>query len=92
MARDFSIHYEKMGHSPPQKKQIKRQLTQEQRYLQAEIGISVYWQITYTLLKQWKEEYAPKQMEDVWHPLFNGKHWKEYQKQSTCWIHHYQAH
>ena len=36
LARDFSIHYENMGHSPPQRKQIKRQLTQEQRYLQAE--------------------------------------------------------
>lgn len=31
LARDFSIHYENMGHSPPQRKQIKRQLTQEQR-------------------------------------------------------------
>ena len=30
LARDFSIHYENMGHSPPQRKQIKRQLTQEQ--------------------------------------------------------------
>ena len=36
LARDFSIHYENMGHSPPQRKQIKRQLTQEQRYLQVE--------------------------------------------------------
>ena len=25
LARDFSIHYENMGHSPPQRKQIKRQ-------------------------------------------------------------------
>ena len=36
LVRDFSVHYENMGHSPPQRKQIKRQLTQEQRYLHAE--------------------------------------------------------
>ena len=53
-----------------QRKQIKRQLTQEQRYLQAE---NRYFRalVDYLhLLKQWKEEYSPKQMEDVWHPLF----------------------
>lgn len=70
MARDFSIHYENMGHSPPQRKQIKRQLTQEQRYLQAENRYFRALADYLHLLKQWKEECAPKQVEDVWHPLF----------------------
>ena len=70
LARDFSIHYENMGHSPPQRKQIKRQLTQEQRYLQAENRYFRALADYLHLLKQWKEECAPKQVEDVWHPLF----------------------
>ena len=61
LARDFSIHYENMGHSPPQRKQIKRQLTQEQRYLQAENRYFRALADYLHLLKQWKEECAPKQ-------------------------------
>ncbi len=55
LARDFSIHYENMGHSPPQRKQIKRQLTQEQRYLQAENRYFRALADYLHLLKQWKE-------------------------------------
>ena len=72
LARDFSIHYENMGHSPPQRKQIKRQLTQEQRYLQAENRYFRALADYLHLLKQWKEECAPKQVEDVWH-IYMGK-------------------
>ena len=70
LVRDFSVYYENMGHSPPQRKQIKRQLTQEQRYLQAENRYFRALADYLHLLKQWKEECAPKQVEDVWHPLF----------------------
>ncbi len=92
LVRDFSVYYENMGHSPPQRKQIKRQLTQEQRYLQAE---NRYFRVLADylhLLKQWKEESMLRNRWKMSGIRCLWKHWKKYQKQSTCWIHYYQAH
>ena len=56
LAEDFSISFDRKGHDPPQKRVIKRKISEEMRYRR--------------LLERWKEEYAPKQPEDDWNPLF----------------------
>jgi len=56
LAEDFSISFDRKGHNPPQKRMISRKISEEMRYRH--------------LLERWKEEYAPKQPEDGWSPLF----------------------
>ena len=70
LAEDFSISFDRKGHDPPQKRVIKRKISEEMRYRQAEQKCFRVLCDYLRLLERWKEEYAPKQPEDDWHPLF----------------------
>ena len=70
LAEDFSISFDRKGHNPPQKRMISRKISEEMRYRQAEQ--KCFWVLCdyLHLLERWKEEYAPKQPEEDWNPLF----------------------
>ncbi len=70
LAGDFSISFDRKGHDPPQKRIIKRKISDEMRYRQAEQKCFRVLCDYLHLLERWKEEYAPKQPEDDWNPLF----------------------
>ena len=70
LAEDFSISFDRKGHDPPQKRIIKRKISDEMRYRQAEQKCFRVLCDYLRLLERWKEEYAPKQPEDDWNPLF----------------------
>lgn len=70
LAEDFSISFDRKGHDPPQKRVIKRKISEEMRYRQAEQKCFRVLCDYLRLLERWKEEYAPKQPEDNWNPLF----------------------
>ena len=70
LAEDFSISFDRKGHDPPQKRIIKRKISEEMRYRQAEQKCFRVLCDYLRLLERWKEEYAPKQPEDDWNPLF----------------------
>ena len=70
LAEDFSISFDRKGHNPPQKRMISRKISEEMRYRQAEQKCFRVLCDYRHLLERWKEEYAPKQPEDGWSPLF----------------------
>ena len=70
LAEDFSISVDRKDHNPPQKRVIKRKISEEVRYRQAEQKCFRVLCDYLRLLERWKEEYAPKQPEDDWNPLF----------------------
>ena len=70
LADDFSISFDRKGHDPPQKRVIKRKISEEMRYRQAEQKCFRVLCDYLRLLERWKEEYAPKQPEEDWNPLF----------------------
>ena len=41
LAEDFSVHYDAKGHDPPRRKPVKRKISEELRYRQAEQGVRV---------------------------------------------------
>ena len=68
LADDFGISYDNR-----QKHRIKphiREPTPEQRYRQEESRCSRCCPNYFHHLRTWKQQYAPKQPEDEWHPLF----------------------
>lgn len=70
LAADFSVNYEGRGHDPPQRRSIRRQLSEMQKLKQAEKhGYRVLSEY-YHLLRQWRTEYAPQPGDTDWHPLF----------------------
>ena len=68
LADDFGIRYDNR-----QKHRIKphiREVTPEQRYRQEENRCYKVLSDYFHHLRTWKQQYAPKQLEDEWHPLF----------------------
>lgn len=68
LADDFGISYDNR-----QKHRIKphiREPTPEQRYRQEESRCYKVLSDYFHHLRTWKQQYAPKQPEDEWHPLF----------------------
>ena len=70
IADDFGLEYKSEKYKPPQKP-IKSKKTLEQEFREAQDycfkGLSDYLH----LLKEWKIKYAPKSMDEEWHPLFD---------------------
>ena len=62
LAEDFSISFDRKGHDPPQKRVIKRKISEEMRYRQAEQKCFRVLCDYLRLLERWKEEYAPMQL------------------------------
>ena len=70
LAEDFSVSFDAKGHDPPRRKPVKRKISEELRFRQAEQRCFRVLSDYYHLLGQWKTEYAPKQEDEQWHPLF----------------------
>ena len=64
LAEDFSISFDRKGHDPPQKRVIKRKISEEMRYRQAEQKCFRVLCDYLHLLERWKVEYAPQSPED----------------------------
>ena len=64
LAEDFSISFDRKGHDPPQKRVIKRKISEEVRYRQAEQKCFRVLCDYLHLLDRWKVEYAPQSPED----------------------------
>ena len=70
LAADFSIPFDSKGHDPPKRKPVKSKISEELRYRKAEQHCFRVLSDYRHLLEQWKTEYAPKQPDEDWHPLF----------------------
>ena len=70
LAEDFSVSFDAKGHDPPRRRPVKRKISEELRFRQAEQRCFRVLSDYYHLLGQWKAEYAPEQEEGQWHPLF----------------------
>ena len=70
LAEDFSVSFDAKGHDPPHRRPVKRKISEELRFRQAEQKCFRVLSDYYHLLGQWKTEYAPKREDEPWHPLF----------------------
>lgn len=68
LADDFGISYDSRQ-KPPVRPKV-REPTPEQKYQIEENRCYKVLTDYFHLLRAWKEQYAPKQPDDVWHPLF----------------------
>ena len=59
LAEDFSVSFDAKGHDPPRRRPVKRKISEELRFRQAE-------QRCFRVLS----DYAPKREDEQWHPLF----------------------
>ena len=64
LAEDFSVHYDAKGHDPPRRRPVKRKISEELRYRQAEQKCFRVLCNYLHLLERWKVEYAPQSPED----------------------------
>ena len=64
LAEDFSVRYDAKGHDPPRRRPVKRKISEELRYRQAEQKCFRVLCDYLHLLERWKVEYAPQSPED----------------------------
>ena len=71
LAQDFSIPYEdrKSTKKQPIRPRLRKE-TEEQKFKRMERHCFRVLSDYYHLLRRWKEEYAPRQPDEVWHPRF----------------------
>ena len=60
LAEDFSVHYDAKGHDPPRRRPVKRKISEELRYRQAEQKCFRVLCNYLHLLERWEKEYAPR--------------------------------
>ena len=70
LAKDFSVHYDAKGHDPPRRRPVKRKISEELRYRQAEQKCFRVLCDYLHLLERWEKEYAPQTPDEAWNPLF----------------------
>ena len=70
LAEDFSVSYDAKGHDPPVRKLVKKKISEELRFRQAESRCYRVLSDYYHLLGNWKEIYAPSPGDLQWNPLF----------------------
>ncbi len=68
LADDFGISYD--SRQKPTVRPRSREPTPEQKYRDEENRCYKVLSDYFHLLRKWKKQYAPKQEDDVWHPLF----------------------
>ena len=59
LAEDFSVRYDAKGHDPPRRRPVKRKISEELRYRQAEQKCFRVLCDYLHLLERWEKEYAP---------------------------------
>ena len=77
LAEDFSVSYDAKGHDPPRRRPVKRKISEELRYRQAEQKCFRVLCDYLHLLERWEKEYAPQMLEEAWHPAVRGGPAKE---------------
>ena len=60
LAEDFSVRYVAKGHDPPRRRPVKRKISEELRYRQAEQKCFRVLCDYLHLLERWEKEYAPQ--------------------------------
>ena len=70
LAEDFSVRYDAKGHDPPRRRPVRRKISEELRYRQAEQKCFRVLCDYLHLLERWEKEYAPQTPEETWNPLF----------------------
>ncbi|MCD8153141.1 MAG: CHC2 zinc finger domain-containing protein [Clostridiales bacterium] len=68
LATDFGIPYDSMSRASPHP--VKRKISEELRFRQAEQKCFRVYSDYLHLLEDWKGTYAPKPEDETWHPLF----------------------
>ena len=86
LAEDFSVSFDAKGHDPPRRRPVKRKISEELRYRQAEQKCFRVLCDYLHLLERWEKEYAPQTPEETWNPLFVEGPAKESRTPSICWI------
>ena len=70
LAEDFSVSFDAKGHDPPRRRPVKRKISEELRYRQAEQKCFRVLCDYLHLLERWEKKYAPQTPEEAWNPLF----------------------
>ena len=70
LAEDFSVSYDAKGHDPPRRRPVRRKISEELRYRQAEQKCFRVLCDYLHLLERWEKEYAPQTPEEAWNLLF----------------------
>ena len=70
LAEDFSVSFDAKGHDPPRRRPVRRKISEELRYRQAEQKCFRVLCDYRNLLCRWKRDYAPKTPDEDFHPLF----------------------
>ena len=70
LAEDFSVSYDAKGHDPPRRRPVKRKISEELRYRQAEQKCFRVLCDYLHLLEHWEQEYAPQNPDEAWNLLF----------------------
>ena len=60
LAEDFSVRYDAKGHDPPRRRPVKRKISEELRYRQAEQKCFRVLCDYLHLLERWEKKYAPQ--------------------------------
>lgn len=69
LAEDFSVRYDAKGHDPPRRRPVKRKISEELRYRQAEQKCFRVLCDYLHLLERWEKKYAPQTPEEAWNVL-----------------------
>ena len=77
LAEDFSVSYDAKGHGPPLRRPVKRKISEELRYRQAEQKCFRVLCDYLHLLERWEKEYAPQMPEGNMEPAVCGGPAKE---------------
>ncbi len=86
LAEDFSVSFDAKDHDPPRRRPVKRKISEELRYRQAEQKCFRVLCDYLHLLERWEKEYAPQTPEETWNPLFVEALQKKSRTRSICWI------
>ena len=70
LAEDFSVHYDGKSYDPSRSRPVRRKISEELRYRQAEQKCFRVLCDYLHLLERWEKEYAPQTPEEAWNPLF----------------------
>ena len=69
LAEDFSVRYDAKGHDPPRRRPVKRKISEELRYRQAEQKCFRVLCDYLHLLERWEKEYAPQTPDWIGTPI-----------------------
>lgn len=70
LAEDFSVSFDAKDHDPPRRRPVRRKISEELRYRQAEQKCFRVLCDYLHLLERWEKEYAPQNPDEAWNSLF----------------------